>query len=345
MASRGDDQLKLPPSPPKNVLSKITRLAPLWTTMAAVTGLLRSETIGPSLGSLPAVSNSLSALMLAMGLTTSPRDIGTALSTYRPVIALNFLCCFIMMPLLAFAVSAALGCSREIRYGTVLLGCVGGGQASNLFALLAGGDVSLSVVCTLSTTVIGALATPVLVGGLLGESVAIDGVAVLKSTASLVLVPLFGGIAFGALFPRLTRRIPCAAFGILATMVLVAGGAANSASSLLGYKAWKSAAACSVLLPLAGGSLALLVACMFGMDEPSKRTLVIEVLSKSPTVAYVLALKHFNTATASVPSAGMISLAILGALVASIWSLPVFNASKSSTTHLAQDAKTRVRVA
>eukprot|EP00562_Extubocellulus_spinifer_P027641 CAMPEP_0178638294 /NCGR_PEP_ID=MMETSP0698-20121128/14802_1 /TAXON_ID=265572 /ORGANISM="Extubocellulus spinifer, Strain CCMP396" /LENGTH=336 /DNA_ID=CAMNT_0020278449 /DNA_START=211 /DNA_END=1221 /DNA_ORIENTATION=+ len=333
MASRGDNRTQ----PPKNVLSKITRLAPLWTAIAAVTGLLRSQTIGPSLGSLPAVSNSLSVLMLAMGLTTSPRDIGTALSTYRPVIALNFLCCFIMMPLLAFAVSAALGCSREIRYGTVLLGCVGGGQASNLFALLAGGDVSLSVVCTLSTTAIGAFVTPILVGGLLGESVAIDGLAVLKSTTSLVLAPLFGGIVFGGLFPKLTQRVPCAAFGILATMVLVAGGAANSASSLLGYSAWRSAAACSILLPLAGGSLALLMACMLGMDEPSKRTLAVEVLSKSPTVAYVLALKHFNTATASVPSAGMISLAILGALVASIWSLPIFNASSSSTTHATQE--------
>jgi len=59
---------------------------------------------------------------------------------------------------------------------------------------------------------------------------------------------------------------------------------------------------------------------MFKIDETSKRTLVVEVLSKSPTVAYVIALKHFDKATAVVPSAGMVSLAVLGALVASLWS-------------------------
>jgi predicted Na+-dependent transporter len=31
-----------------------------------------------------------------------------------------------------------------------LLGSVSGGQASNLFTLLAGGDVALSIVCTVS---------------------------------------------------------------------------------------------------------------------------------------------------------------------------------------------------
>ena len=61
------------------------------------------------------------------------------------------------------------------------------------------------------------------------------------------------------------------------------------------------------------------------MDKARKRTLVVEVLSKSPTVAYVLALKHFNAAAASVPAAGMVSLAVVGAAVASVWSLPLLN--------------------
>ena len=35
------------------------KMAPLWTTLAAAAGLLRPEAIGPTLGSLPAVSTSL----------------------------------------------------------------------------------------------------------------------------------------------------------------------------------------------------------------------------------------------------------------------------------------------
>jgi BASS family bile acid:Na+ symporter len=53
----------------------------------------------------------------------------------------------------------------------------------------------------------------------------------------------------------------------------------------------------------------------------ARRTLVVETLSKSPTLAYVLALKHFKRSVASIPAAGMVSLAVIGALVASLWSI------------------------
>lgn len=297
------------------------KMAPLWATLAATAGLIRPETIGPTLGSLPAVSTSLSVLMLAMGLTTPPRDVRSSLSDHRSVLLLNILCCFIMMPLLAMVISQSLpGCSPQVAAGTIILGSVGGGQASNLFALLAGGNVSLSVVCTLSTTILGVAATPLVIGTLLGKSIPIDGVAVLKSTARLVLAPLCAGIALSGVFPNLPKRIPTAKLGISAMMILCAGGAANSAASLLGSTLWKSAVACSVLLPVVGGAVALALANVLKIEEKSKRTLVVEVLSKSPTVAYVIALRHFDAATATVPSAGMVSLAILGALVASIWS-------------------------
>ena len=297
------------------------KMVPLWTTLAATAGLLRPETIGPTLGSLPAVSTSLSVLMLAMGLTTSPRDVRSSLSKHRPVLLLNAMCCFILMPLLAMAISQMLpGCSPQVAAGTIILGSVGGGQASNLFALLAGGNVSLSVVCTLSTTLLGVVATPLVIGILLGKSIPMDGMAVLQSTARLVLAPLCAGIALNGLFPSLQKRIPTANAGVIAMILLCAGGAANSAASLLNSTLWKSAVACSILLPVVGGAVALALAIVLKIEETSKRTLVVEVLSKSPTVAYVIALRHFDAATAAVPAAGMVSLAILGALVASIWS-------------------------
>jgi predicted Na+-dependent transporter len=55
------------------------------------------------------------------------------------IVIINAVLCFTMMPLRTA--------------GMVLLGSVSGGQGSNLFALLAGGDVALSVVCTLSTII------------------------------------------------------------------------------------------------------------------------------------------------------------------------------------------------
>ena len=54
------------------------------------------------------------------------------------------------------------------------------------------------------------------------------------------------------------------------------------------------------------------------MAESSRRTLVVETLSKSPTLAYVLSQKHFAQAS-TIPAASMVSLAIVGAVVASFW--------------------------
>jgi len=79
----------------------------------------------------------------------------------------------------------------------------------------------------------------------------------------------------------------------------------------------------SCLLPVFGCIIALLVLHLRKdlMNESSRRALVIETLSKSPTLAYVLARKHFGLSAALIPSApGMISLAVIGAVVACIWS-------------------------
>jgi len=330
--------------PIRALLRWITLGAPLWTLLAAGIGMTHPILVQRLFGSLRSVSRSLSILMLAMGMTATPSEVRAALTdrSSQSVVFWNVVCCFILMPLLALGLSSGpmmrcLGLGAQVGpdlvAGTVLLGCVGGGQASNLFALLAGGDISLSVVCTLSTTVLGVVMTPVLTSALLGTTVAMDGISVLRSTASLVLVPLLVGLALGRGLPATAQRflLPCLpAVGVGATMLLVAGGAANSSSSLLGLglgsgSSWVPPAICSTLLPLAGGAVALAVAELRGMDKARKRTLVVEVLSKSPTVAYVLALKHFNAAAASVPAAGMVSLAVVGAAVASVWSLPLLN--------------------
>ena len=138
-------------------------------------------------------------LMLAMGLAITPSELQNAMKSSSTVLvlALNSLCCFVMMPLLALLVSNLLQLGVNEQAGTILLGCVSGGQASNLFALLAGGDVSLSVICTLSTTLLGAFVTPLLIRLLLGTYSPVGGIDVLKSICSVVLLPVLTGLILG----------------------------------------------------------------------------------------------------------------------------------------------------
>jgi len=289
---------------------------PLWTLLAALSGVLRPDIVATAVGSLGFMQRCVAVLMLSMGLTITPLDIKAAL--LKPTVILtNAVFCFGLMPFLGIILSQVFSFTSSQTTGIVLLGSVSGGQASNLFALLAGGDVALSVICTISTTLLGVLLTPFLVKFLIGYAVVVNGVEVLKSVASLVLLPLFFGLGLSQLIPQVIGKISpvCPLLGICATLLLVAGGAANSAASIN-----FATILISCLLPVLGGTLALLLSHLTSMSESSRRTLVVETLSKSPTLAYVLAVKHFGEAASAIPAASMVSLAFIGAITASLWS-------------------------
>jgi len=295
---------------------------PVWTLVAAGVGLWQPARCA-RLGSPQAFRTMLSLLMLAMGLTITPRQLTDALRTAPRAIAVNLVCCFGLAPLLALAVSGALQADSATRTGLVLLGCVSGGQASNLCALIAGGDVALSIVLTLSSTLLGVVATPLLVSLLLGGSVPVDAAGVLRSTATLVLAPLLSGLGLVSAFPRGAAAIApvCPAAAVTATLALVAGGAANAAGligSAGGSAAWKAHAG-AVAVPLLACAAALRLARACGLRGAAARTVAIETLVKSPTIAYVLATAHFGAGAAAVPAAAMVWLAALGAGVAYVW--------------------------
>lgn len=306
-----------------NQLSKtFTIFTPLWTLVATAIGVKFSQIVSSTIGNMKVVQFCLATLMLSMGLSIKPNDLTDASKRLR-ILLYNLLLCFIMMPLISIGMAKAFQYSSSQTSGIVLLGCVSGGQASNLFTMIAGGDVALSIICTLTSTLVGVIATPFLIKTLLGTVVFVDSIAVLKSVASLVLVPLTMGLTIGSLADDFTTKISGVypVIGVLSTLVLCAGGAANSALLLGGYDASSVVASC--LLPIIGGLFAWIFTRtrpLHKMTSTSRRALVIETLSKSPTLAYVLALKHFDDA-AKIPAAGMVSLAVIGALVASIWSM------------------------
>lgn len=309
-------------SPFSAMAKSFCKLSPLWTVLSASIAVRYSSQLDSTIGSLRVMQYALSILMLAMGLTITPDDVSRAIKKPSIIIS-NVLLCFGMMPLLSVGIANVLRLSDDYKAGLVLLGCVSGGQASNLFALLAGGDVALSVACTLSTTLLGVVAIPLLVKYFLNCIVVVDGIGVLESVSSLVLLPLLIGLGVGKAMPSLVKRLESIfpLVGVLATLILVAGGASNSvATSSI------NATLASYLLPLLGGAVALLASHIEiggteSMDDASRRTLVVETLSKSPTLAYVLAKKHFGQYAAAIPASGMVSLAVVGAAVASTWSM------------------------
>lgn len=321
------------------IISKFSLLAPAWTSLAALYAIYNpsSATI---FGSPNVMQNALLTLMFAMGIAILPKDVSRAISNPK-ILMMNAILCFGMVPLLGLGLSQVLRVVAGVtntytlstHVGLLLLASVSGGQASNLFTLIAGGDVALSVICTLSTTLLGVLATPLLTKLLLGQTVEVKLIPVVKSVASLVLLPLMTGLGLGKWLPTRVHQETIVPFtpvvGILATLILVAGGASSLSSNqaLAGPRQWLAMALPSSLLCILSGAAALQLINVQNrrkpqdqIDEAAKRALVIETLSKSPTLAYFLASRHFGTKAAAVPAAAMVTLAVLGALVASLWS-------------------------
>uniref|UniRef100_A0A7S4AWR1 Uncharacterized protein n=1 Tax=Pseudo-nitzschia australis TaxID=44445 RepID=A0A7S4AWR1_9STRA len=310
-------------------LSTFTLLTPLWTIFTALVATWKAPICSNIFGSLPVMQNAYASLMFFMGLTISPKDFKRAVSNPF-ILSVNALLCFGLMPLLACVIAKALSYSSSQTIGLILLGSVGGGQASNLFTLIARGDVALSVICTTSTTLLGVFSTPLLVKYLLSCSIDVDGRGILESITTLVLIPVFTGSSLAKIFPNVIKKVSpfLPTLGVLSTLVLVAGGSSNSvvttstlaAAAGNNYSHWLSLLVPSILLSCLGGAIALCVTKRLGLNEQTKRTLVIETLSKSPTLAYVLALKHFPLSVSPIPSGAMVSLAVVGALIASLWS-------------------------
>ena len=181
--------------------------------------------------------------------------------------------------------------------------------------------MALSVVLTLSTTLLGVVLIPLLVRLCLGAAVSVNAPALLTSTASLALAPLGAGLALATLAPgRAALLTPyCPAVGILSTLLLVAGGAANSAALLVGAAVGWRVHAASIALPLLSALGAAAVARLAALPERATRAVVIENLVKSPTLAYVLAVRHFDAGAAAIPAASMVWLATIGAAAATSW--------------------------
>lgn len=335
----------------KSVSNIVTKYSPIWTFLASICGLTYPKIISSACGNIQTMQYCLGILMLSMGLTIQPKDLENVLTKNSFLLFQNLMLCFGMMPLLALGIASILGYNTYDTAGIILLGCVSGGQASNLFTMISGGDVALSIICTLTSTLVGVLATPVLIQFLLGTSLNIDSIGVLKSVVKLVLAPLVIGLTLNrktnsssssttttssstTVVERIKRYI-CPLIGVFSTLILVAGGAANSASNILLFSRNSSetnvntmlnfmmspTVTGSYLLPLLGGFVSYLWLSVTSKSKSrSKRALVIETLSKSPTLAYVLAQKHFDSQTCAIPAMGMVSLAVIGSLVASLWS-------------------------
>jgi len=100
-------------------------------------------------------------IMLGMGASLTPKDFALALR--RPHgLGIGLATQYGLMPLIAFALAAALPLTADQAIGLLIMGCMPGGTTSNLFTYFSRGNLALSVLMTVNSTVFGIVLIPLL---------------------------------------------------------------------------------------------------------------------------------------------------------------------------------------
>jgi BASS family bile acid:Na+ symporter len=132
-------------------------------------------------------------IMLGMGASLTPRDFLLALR--RPYgLAVGVAAQYGFMPFIGFCLASTLPVPDPIKIGILIMCCMPGGTTSNIFTYFSKGNLALSVLMTVTSTVFGVVLIPlvlVLYAGALDLSIPRENII---ATLVLLLVPVAIGM-------------------------------------------------------------------------------------------------------------------------------------------------------
>ena len=141
-------------------------------------------------------------IMLGMGASLTPRDFTLALK--RPYgLMIGVVSQYGFMPLIGFILATTLPVSDPIKIGILIMACMPGGTTSNIFTYFSKGNLALSVLMTVTSTVFGVILIPlvlVLYAGALDLDIPRENII---ATLVLLLVP----VAIGMVLRKLNANV------------------------------------------------------------------------------------------------------------------------------------------
>lgn len=313
-------------------------------TVGGVVAFLQPSTFSWFVDRAPhSYSFTLGFIMLAMGLTLEFKDL-LNLFMQRPL-SILFGCAsqYTIMPAFGFVISKLLGLSPSLSVGLILLSCCPGGTASNVVTLIAQGDVTLSIVMTVCSTLAAVLLTPLLTKVLAGTYVHVDAIRISISTMQVVVAPVLLGSYLQSTFPRAVKTaLPFAPLLAVLTSSLLACSvfsenvarlkssmALTSLSSDISPFVYARAFLSSemgmvvlsvLLLHFAGFFVGYIAAAVAGFKEPQRRAISIEVGMQNSSLGVVLAASHFSSAMVALPPAvSAVIMNIMGSSLGFFW--------------------------
>ncbi|MDK8463357.1 bile acid:sodium symporter family protein [Marinobacter sp. SS13-12] len=247
-------------------------------------------------------------IMIGIGMTLSIRDF-RQVAVYPRGMIVGTVAQILLMPLIAFALAAMLDLAPAIAVGLVIIAACPGGTTSNLFVLLARGNIALSIVLTVTASLITIITLPILTNYALQlyagteESITLPVGRTVGMLVGIVLFPVAVGMVFRTRAPELSRRAESAVsvFGGVVLALLVVGlvwGVRDQIWDLL-----RQAGPATLLLNLAGIFVGLLAGRATGLTQRESIAVAVELGIKNSTIALLVTLTLLESSAMSIPAA------------------------------------------
>lgn len=247
-------------------------------------------------------------IMIGIGMTLTVRDF-RQVAVYPKAMIVGTVAQILVMPLVAFGIASILNLSPAIAVGLVIIAACPGGTTSNLFVLLARGNIALSIVLTVSASLITIVTLPLFTNYALQFYAGTEEIITLPvgrtvgMLVGIVLFPVAVGMVFRTRAPAMAHRAESlvSIFGGVVLAVLVVGlvwGVRDQIWDLL-----KQAGPATLLLNLAGIILGLLAGRAAGLTQRESMAVAVELGIKNSTIALLVTLTLLESSTMSIPAA------------------------------------------
>ena len=250
----------------------------------------------------------LTLLMFDLGLELRPADFKLIARQPRPVLA-GLIGQIILLPLLAWTVASVAGLQPVFFIGVMLIACSPGGSSSNVFSMLAKGDVALSVTLTACSSVITLFTIPLIMAFTTqwvgtGADIQLPVVNLLVQNIILMAVPIAVGLILAARKAKLAERIHAVlkkiafpALILLATVFFI-----QHRQTIV--REFPSLGITMTVLILSAMAAGLLIAWLMRLKQRERRTIVIEVGMQNAAQAITVACSPlvFNNEQMAIPA-------------------------------------------
>lgn len=154
----------------------------------------------------------LTLLMFELGLTLRIEDFKLFRQRPRPIIA-GLIGQILFLPVLAFMLGYTFRLEPLFFIGIMLIACSPGGSSSNIFSMIAKGDVALSVSLTALSSIITLFTIPVvmefsthLIGNHLNIDINLPVGSLIVQNLLLMLLPIITGVLVKRYCPAKSRK-------------------------------------------------------------------------------------------------------------------------------------------